>query len=163
MSKQLINWLSEKFLEIKDFLDNSHTMSDIEYQIVDFNQLTDCYTLQSTRDFSVYQIKTVTLITNVDILARIHPKQAYYLGLAHHKNQLIDIQAFSSAKQSSTYQLHSLTRKSHICLLNKVNKELNIFSLEQIANNDILGQFDALHALYMGAILGKHLNIAIDG
>jgi hypothetical protein len=159
---------------------NSNGITDkrsnyIFYKIVDSTSDEE-YALQCINTSAIFQAKIIDIVFDIDILHRLHPIQACYIGIEYakylkkidHPSALQNTQNQKLNKYSvyryGSYSLCYQDRKGNLCFISQKTNEEFIMDPRDIAlSEELIQEFDAAQAFYIGLLPGiKMLNLAKD-
>lgn len=144
----------------------AHTLdSFIFHKIVDElpsgNLLLHCINTGATFDMSAIEIAF-----DLSVLKSLHPTQACYIGLecssakkwAKIKSKLQN-RYDSFMPRYGKLNLNYTTRNGYIGFIDVVKNESHcMYSKDLALSNDIMKEFDAINAFYIGFVAGQHIN-----
>lgn len=137
------------------------------YKIVD----TDCecgYILQCINTKSHFNVSISDLVFDLDLLYRLHPVQACYIGLQYafyikKHEQTSKITTYkknnSSVFEYGVLKIQYQIRNGDICYINTTTLDEFIMSPREIAyEENLIDKFHAEHAFYIGFQAGLEIN-----
>jgi len=144
----------------------------IYYKIVNASATGEAYyTLQCINTNAIFHAKLIEIIYDIDILHGLHPIQACYIGIEYAKHLSSD-QVPSVVKNSQkqklskysisrygTYTLCYQDRKGDVCFINQITHNEILMDPRDIAlSEELIQEFDAAQAFYIGLLAGLKLN-----
>lgn len=167
--------LAEKLLNF--FHRNSEKNSKngfIFYKIVDsaFENEEECYKIQCINTKAIFNAKMEEIVFDTSILYSLHPIQACYIGIeyAQYLNKKNNKETISEKKQKQlfnhdqthrygNYQLCFQDRKGKVCFKHtKTNKEFLMDPRDIALSKELIEDFDASQAFYIGLLAGIKLH-----
>lgn len=141
----------------------------IFYKIVDFDSHSLLYTLQCINTKTTFLIQLVEIIFDVDILFSLHPVQACFVGIEYAKYEkrhnintfrhLKKLEQYSICRYGS-YRISYQNRNGEICFVHiGSNKNLILDPRDIALSEDLIIEFDAAQAFYIGISAGLKMNI----
>lgn len=154
---------------IRNFLGNNTEKANyIFYKIIGLTS--DIYTLQCINKNVIFYAKITDIVFDMEILYGLHPIQACYIGVEYAKYlqktdaptakfQHKKLYKYSVCRYGS-YNLHYQDRKGNICFIKKNTSEEFIMQPSEILpNEDLIQEFDAGQAFYIGLLAGLKQHI----
>lgn len=152
----------------KNILD--HKSRYIFYKIVDSIENEE-YTLQCINTNAVFRAKFPDIVFDVDILYGLHPIQACYIGIEYARfikkinrpREITKIQTSNFKKYSisryGNYNLCYQNRTGDLSFINvKTNKEFVMDPRDIALTEELISEFDAAQAFYIGLTAGIKIN-----
>lgn len=146
---------------------NNKKLSHVFYKIIDSNQDGN-YTLHCINTSAIFHAKITEIIFDADILYRLHPIQACYIGIEYaryaQKNQSHLISNNHTMKsylinEDDNYTLRYQNRSQEICFVNnKTNIEYTLDPRDIAISREFIGKFNPDQAFYVGLLAGLKLN-----
>lgn len=165
------------FIKIKKFFIRLHSNSPgmdnrikhIFYRIIDQNLHTNKYTLQTLNKRISFFASITDIVFDKDLISGLFPEQACYIGIeyaAYLKTHKLSLQKKLILKTKDylicrygAYQICYQDRIKNICFICKESKEEFLMDPRDIAlSRELIREFDALQAFYIGFSAGLKLN-----
>lgn len=169
LSNLFFNWLKRKKTQNQN---KDNRQRYIFYKIIDLNlNTTDEYILQCINTKALFKLNLFDLVFDIDLLYSLHPIQACYIGMEYALRLKEKKEASTlSPKQQKQFQKHSVGRYGHYTLVyqnregnigfqNKTtSKEFLMNPLDVALSEDLISEFDAAQAFYIGYLAGMKIN-----
>lgn len=141
------------------------------YKIVDLSEENEGYILQCINTKAIFHQNIDNIVFDADILCRLHPIQACYIGIEYskylkesgfqnsHQENFFSVRNNYSSSRYGIYQLEHQDRKGNLCFTHRLNQEHYIMDPRDIALSiELISEFDATQAFHIGVAAGLKLN-----
>lgn len=137
----------------------------IYYKIIDFISIKNKFLVQCINSRVTFQANIADIVSDADILHGFHPIQASYIGIEYSKymkNNLLQNGVTRNFKYLDSrygeYDILYQDRKGNICFSQRAtNKEFLEDPRNIVLASDLIGEFDASQAFYIGLMAGFKL------
>lgn len=162
---------SKMFLNVihKDDCKYGTKMNYIFYKIIDFSRESEEYSIQCINTKAIFKQKTSGIILDIDILHGLHPIQACYIGLECERYMEEICRQYGTQESGKKkflisrygkYEICYQVRNGDVCFWDKTTKNEHIMDPRDICLSDeILSEFDASHAFYIGLYASVKRNV----
>ena len=140
----------------------------IFYKIVNYNKKLDKYLLQCINTKATFLVRLNDIISDEDILHRLHPIQACYVGIEYaisikkNKPSVVysdKMMGSYSYCRYGTFSLRHKDRKKNLCFVDLKTKNEFLMDPRDIALSEhFIIEFDAIQAFYIGLLAGFKMN-----
>lgn len=145
----------------------------IFYRIIDVDPSMEKYTLHCINTRMVFCIKLADMIADENIIYRLHPTQACYIGMEYAKifkgQKSIPMPNYPDASHSLSvprgiYYLCYQDRKNNLCFMcYKTKKEFIMDPRDIVLSEALIEGFNTIQAFYIGFLAGLKMHDAQEG
>jgi hypothetical protein len=164
--------LTKVFLNLLSKSNKDKRASYIFYKIVDFINDKKEYTFQCINTHAIFHAKIIDIVFDIDLLYALHPIQACFVGIEYAKhfkeiNSLPELQQDVQKQKLNKYSTHRYgkyslcyqERKGDVCFTEtRTGKKFFMDPRDIALSEELIREFDAAQAFYIGLFAGLKLN-----
>lgn len=137
----------------------------IYYKLVDSKKENEYFLLQCINKKATFHAKLSEIVFDTDILHGLHPIQSCYIGLEYSKHAMKESNYHQgksnnySVYRYGKFRLSSQNREGNICFINESTNEAFLMDPRDVClSKDLIQEFDAAQAFYIGLLAGLKIN-----